>query len=186
MGIHPYVDIDATLKLSRGRKKGTHAYCAAELAGAGDDTADYICQPCKLDSKTQRRLQTIIAGSIRAPQRLKHTGRVSTQQCPHAGCRAAKRDTEHLFWHCPAFKHIRQPFLDAIDKTLAKLDSVAKYRANSIRELLKNNTFKKCGIVPGDLRTLQCAYDIDLANSHLTPPTQEQRVTNTLLSVSAP
>ena len=67
LGMHPYVDIESTMALSMGRKKATHAYCAQELASSVDEDAkDFICQPCKLDGKTQRRLQTIIAGSIRA------------------------------------------------------------------------------------------------------------------------
>ena len=103
LGMHPYVDIEATRALSVGRKRATHAYCTQKLASSVDEDANgFICQPCKLDGKTQRGLQTIIAGIIRTPHRLKYTGRVSTHQCPHAGCRAARCDTEHLFWTCPA------------------------------------------------------------------------------------
>ena len=167
------------MALSKGRKKAVHAHRALDLAAAlEDDRQDFICQPCKLDSKTYSRLQIIIAGSIRAPHRLKHTGRVSTHQCPHPGCRAARCDTEHLFWNCPAFAHLRTPFLSAIDRILARLDTKPKFRAKALRDLLTNITCRKCGIVPGDLRTLESTYAIDVVNPHVNPPTQEQRVLN--------
>ena len=86
LGIQPYVDLDATVALSKGGKNASHAFTASELAGtAHDDDASVICKPCKLDCKTMRRWQTIIAGSIRAPHRLKHTGRISDHRCPHPG-----------------------------------------------------------------------------------------------------
>ena len=71
-------------------------------------------------------------------------------------------DTEHLFWICPAFNHIRLPFGNAVDRILAALDSKAKFRAAAIRELLQHNAFRKCGIVFGDIHTLKCAYDANV------------------------
>ena len=53
-------------------------------------------RPHKLNKKQHRRLQTIIAGSIRPPHRLIHTGHCKDDKCHH--CKDdLKGDTEHLF-----------------------------------------------------------------------------------------
>ena len=118
LGISAYVDIEATMALARG-KKPNHQDGAqipeTDMSSEWDGIP--ICTPCELGSKTSRRLMTIIAGSIRARHRMKHTGRVDSEKCPHPGCNADKCDTEHLFWQCTAFDHIRKIYTKYFHKS---------------------------------------------------------------------
>ena len=60
-----------------------------------------------------RLLQTIISGSIKAPDRLIHTGHVQTDICDHPQCRqqSERATTKHIMWHCPHYKETREPLL---------------------------------------------------------------------------
>ena len=130
-GITPYVDLRATLAIICHKEKekydeevGTAANCL--IAEEGENKADkMLCRPCKLDSVSRRRLQTIVAGSIRPPYRLIHTGRITDDKCKHPACLGARSDTLHVLWKCPKHDHIRQPFLNCIER---KLKGIAKNR----------------------------------------------------------
>ena len=81
----------------------------------GDSRADHICKPCKLNGCSKRRMHTIIAGSIRPPHRLKHTGRIQSDECQHPQRKGKRCDTVHIFWECLNFEHIRKRYLDHIE-----------------------------------------------------------------------
>ena len=126
------------------RQEQVYSLNSQELADTAEDDKDKVlCSPCGLDGKAHRRQHNIIAGSIRAPHRLKYTGRIANHQCPHPGCQAARCDTEHLLWTFTSFVHARAPFLKAIANIISNLDSKAKYRANVLRDLIRNKYLPK-------------------------------------------
>ena len=68
VGVTPLVDHDATMAMLRSKAKGGKGVEGTDLVnGPGK-----LCEPCGLSPHSYRRLQTIIAGSIRPPHRSKH------------------------------------------------------------------------------------------------------------------
>jgi hypothetical protein len=56
-----------------------------------------IRKPYLLEPGRLRRLQTIIAGSIRPPHRLAHVGIIQDDKCPHPARKGERCDTMHIF-----------------------------------------------------------------------------------------
>ena len=83
-----YVDLDATLALSKNMKK--------EINENSEQCK--LCNTCFLDAKAKRLIHTIIAGSIRTPARLAYTLEGVEAKCTHPKCNGAKCDAAHMFW----------------------------------------------------------------------------------------
>ena len=76
VGIAPHIDLNATMAMLNSKK---------DKSDPDQEEEGYskLASPHKLGGKDRRRMQTIIAGSIRAPHRLKHAGKVSSDICTH-------------------------------------------------------------------------------------------------------
>ena len=92
--IHRYIDQSATMAMLDSKAKQS------------DEEPTPPWKPFKLDAKHRRRLQTIIAGSIRAPHRLRSAGLRTTDACNHPGCKGCRATTTHIFWECKHFDRI--------------------------------------------------------------------------------
>ena len=110
-------------------------------------------------------------GSIRPPHRLKYTKRTDNDICTHQECKGAKADTEHIFWDCCKWDHIRKPYMHQLKIYEAKISSQAE-RKQAIDDLLCTPCFKQCGICPGDDRLLRATYNLhnDDRIHYQTPP----------------
>ena len=86
VGIYPYVDIQAT-RSNLDKKNTRHNY--------------------KTHPDRARMLETIIAGSIRAPDRLYKAGIVDNECCDHPDCKGDRATTKHIMWHCHHYDHVR-------------------------------------------------------------------------------
>ena len=109
VGIEAYVDLGATMALLNSNKNPK---------SDEDPDGNKLGSPCRLQPADRRRVQTIMAGSIRAPHRLKHAGKTDSDICTHPECKGARADTTHIFWKCVRFKSQRKPYEDAINQKL--------------------------------------------------------------------
>ena len=119
-GISAHVDYNATLALLKCKtsKKQPLEECAEDEGGCSQhDNNDnrMMCKPCVLDPKESRRLNCILAGSIRAPHRLKRANLMKTDKCNNPDCAGARANTTHICWDCGKYKLQRQKYLDAIE-----------------------------------------------------------------------
>ena len=62
-----------------------------------------------------RLLQSIICGSIRAPDRLHAAELIDGDNCKCKDCKKARATTEHIFWKCHVYDDIRQSYLYKLD-----------------------------------------------------------------------
>ena len=95
IGVTPLVDHEATMAMLKCGKKDGKAVEGRELKEGDPEGEDpnYLCRPCRLQPKSYRRLQTIVAGSIRPPHRLKHITDEVSDVCDHPQCDGARCDT---------------------------------------------------------------------------------------------
>ena len=100
VGIEPHIDLSATMALLNSKSDKTDE----------EGNQCKLSRPQRLPREKRRHLQTIMAGSIRAPHRLKHAGKVSSDICTHPKCGGARCDTEHLFWKCAKHEETRRPY----------------------------------------------------------------------------
>ena len=120
-----------------------------------------MCRPCALNPKDKRRLQCILAGSIRAPHRLKRAGLMKSDKCSHPDCVGARVTTTHLFWECAKYQQPRQKYLDAIEAKKNFLRKHDKFALKAVNSILGNNCFRNTSICPGDKQQLLDTYAID-------------------------
>ena len=129
-----------------------------------------LCKPCELSGRSYRRLQTIIAGSIRPPNRMIYTGRVSTSTCTHPSCNNAIHNATHMFWECAKWTGIREKYKRQIDFMIKKLNDIpdhrGKERAKKIKHILTLPMFQQCGICPGENDAFLAAQSITSHNPH--------------------
>ena len=120
VGADPLIDISATrANLDSPIKKGQPLH------------VDYE------DIKNTATAKAVIAGSVRAPDRLKAAGLIDCDQCKTCGVRAT---TEHIFWHRKLHTQLRKQFLSARDKILS---DQKKHRPATYKRLVKDFT-KAC------------------------------------------
>jgi hypothetical protein len=134
-GITPMIDTSATLAIVNHKIKEKYDDDAPDDHDIDLDCPDtsyqdkQLCKPCKLETQSRRRLQTIIAGSIRPPHRLVHTGHTDTCNCKFPECNGVKCDTMHIFWTCPKYHAIRRKYLDCLERKITYLNTKSKERA---------------------------------------------------------
>ena len=129
-GITAYVDLHAIL-INTKTAKHTNKWRVYESTSKGTKKwlIDWLAfKPAELDAKDLRRMQTILMGSIRPPHRLKYTKHTDSDICTHHECNGAKADTEHIFWDCSKWDHIRKPYMYQLKYT--KQESAARESAN--------------------------------------------------------
>jgi ribonuclease HI len=179
-GITAFVDTRATLAMVSCKSKEKYdeqiGENGLELSQINEHyVADKkLARPCKLTNQSRRRLQTIIAGSIRPPHRLVHTGRTESNQCCHPACKGAKCDTHHVFWKCPRFDKVRQPYLDCIERKLTNIGRKSDSRVKAIRKIINTPCFQQCGICPADQELLAKAANIVVHSPHVGVVSEDQ------------
>ena len=98
-------------------------------------------------------------GSIRPPHRLKYTSHIDNDRCTHYACNGVKADTEHIFWECGQWEHIRKPYLHQLHLYKSKVSTQGD-RKQTLDTLECLPCFRQCGICPGDDRLLRTTYSI--------------------------
>ena len=126
VGIEPHVDLSATMALLNSK---------SDKQQEEEDGQCKLSRPQRLPPEKRRHLQTIIAGSIRAPHRLKHAGKVSSDVCTHPRCAGARCDTQNLFWNCARHDEVRKPYTDKINSKLNWLKKNDKGNHKMIKQI---------------------------------------------------
>jgi hypothetical protein len=109
-GIGSRVDHPATTSLLSGRLKNLPK--CLDTHTLPDDPQKYSREP-----KWQQRTSAIIAGSLRAFDRLEAAGLCKGRHC-HL-CECEKGDTAHILWDCPIFEAAPRPF-SSFSRTFAE------------------------------------------------------------------
>ena len=91
----------ATAMLQRQQK-------VLKQAGLVIDTNKYAKDPI-----SNQRLQSVIAGSLRGPDRLLEAGLIESAECTFCG--AENATLEHIVWECPHWQKTREPFLQSFN-----------------------------------------------------------------------
>ena len=146
-------------------KKGTHK----DLVGVGNAIDDYPTNiliknkasgliekykklreraGVKIDTKQEaedpiqdQRLQPVVAGCLRAPDRLCEAGIVPTRQCKH--CECVDATLEHVIWCCPRWKEAREPYLKAMVDFTNETAADNDQRRENIIDLMSKQCVKK-------------------------------------------
>ncbi len=144
-GVGPAIDIYATTVNLKGRAAAVIERHKDIWEAAGADTDFTRFNKEEVDNQ---RLQAIIAGSVRAPDRLFKAGLVRTPSCPFCGCE--KADLRHMMWTCTAWDTVRQPFLKLINEYRAYVTGkrAGQQRAAELDRLLGLPCVANCGVVP--------------------------------------
>ena len=85
-------------------------------------------------------LETIIAGSIRAPDRLYKAGIIDKECCDHPQCQGDRATTKHIMWHCHYYDHIRDPLIKHLTKTIKSLTQFILWKPSYTPDPPTNNT----------------------------------------------
>ena len=168
-GATSWVDLDATNALLKGRKEPN------ENDDEQQQSNNNLCKPCKLSKPDERRLHTIISGSIRAPHRLKHINDKIDDVCRHPECEGARNTTLHIFWHCARWSDYRKKIIGAIEEHIAKVKKTSSKRYTAMRKLINTPCFQNCGICPGDIEQIAKSYNIDSEDPKLGSLSQQDR-----------
>ena len=87
-------------------------------------------------------LKSIIAGSIRAPDRLHAAGLVETDECTCVDCRGERADAHHIIWCCPRHNHIRKPYADQLNELAAQVLAFSPPRAAQLHAEMQRPSFQ--------------------------------------------
>ncbi len=145
-GVGPAIDTYATMANLSGRAAAVIERCKRiwDDAGAPNDLSKY-----RDDEIDKQRLQAVMAGSLRAPDRLHKAGLAPSARCPFCGQEDA--DLQHMMWTCTAWAATRAPFIDLIrrycDDIASKMNG--PQRVEEIKRLIALPCLYNCGIVPG-------------------------------------
>ena len=99
--------------------------------------------------KLNHILQSIIAGSIRSPDRLMAANLAKCDKCTCKDCRGARATTEHIFWHCNKYNDVREPFILYAQYLLNKCASEHNEAFQHISQQILLPCFRNCGIMNG-------------------------------------
>ncbi len=93
-------------------------------------------------------MQAVIAGSLRAPNRLFKAGLVPSPKCPFCDC--ADADLSHMIWTCPMWREIREPYLELLRKYHDRVASErgGPQRNEEIKRLIALPCVFNCGVLP--------------------------------------
>ncbi len=162
-GIGTRIDHSATTSLTRGKLQSLPE-CVQGI-NLPDDPHRYHKDPI-----WKQRASAIIAGSVRAFDRLHAAGLCDGKQCQLCG--AISGTTEHIIWDCPVFSQTRAPFLDAIHAYTEHVRKRDNARAEWITDLMSKPCVRCCGVIPDDpfLYSEQNAPRKDQGNWCITNP----------------
>jgi exonuclease III len=142
-GINGGIDRYATKVLLDGRATAVMKEHGALWAKLGDqvDLVKYANDPI-----WRQRLQAVISGSMRAPNRLHKAGLKEDARCPF--CPAERATLDHLIWECDTWKDERAPFLDLLHNYREKHCLQDPRRNEEFTRLLSLPCVRNCGILP--------------------------------------
>ena len=140
-GVTSYIDDYATNSLtSRPPPKLPRAM--ADLHFPDDD------KRYRKDNLWRQRVYSIIAGSLRAYDRL-----AKADLCENASCQLcgdADGTLAHVFWKCPIFQDERAPFIEALNKYKEIVANGSPWRAAALQTTIETPCVKNCGVIPDD------------------------------------
>jgi hypothetical protein len=102
----------------------------------------------------RRLLVSVVAGSVRAGDRLHAAGLIHTDACETDGQR---HTTKHLWWECVKYKEVRKEYVGYIERVRAVANKSGKRTSEHIEELLSNNCFLHTGVAPADKEAVEWA-----------------------------
>ena len=102
----------------------------------------------------RRLLVSVVAGSVRAGDRLHAAGLIHTDACETDGQR---HTTKHLWWECVKYKEVRKEYVGYIERVRAVANKSGKRTSEHIEELLSNNCFLHTGVSPADKEAVEWA-----------------------------
>ncbi len=144
-GMSEVIDIHAVCSCLKGRARDVVRRNAKmwEKAGAPSDFAKY-----RYEHIPRQRLQVIIAGSVRAYDRLHRAGLSNSPACKWCPC--GEGTLEHLLWDCPKWAETRKPFVDLLASYRERLVSSGAdaSRLEAFDELLNLQCLRNGVVVP--------------------------------------
>ena len=133
--IPAYVDIHATTANFR-MKKGDYNYVT--------------------DHHARNSLESVLAGSIRAGDRLQAAGLIESDKCPHCGDGVIRQTTLHMFWECSLHDKCRKKAKLKTDMLLNRAMQQHGHTAKKhLTDILENNAFRHTSICPDDIIALK-------------------------------
>ena len=93
-----------------------------------------------------QRLQTIIAGCLRAPDRLFQAKLAETIVCKAFGEEFV--DLKHVVWDCHKWQSARQPYQDAITDYAEQVGNQDPRRRDHMLQMLATSSVYQCGVIP--------------------------------------
>ena len=141
---------------SKPRRKDMLGLSADIDVRATQSTMRIKSSPVDGISKTlfQHLLLSILAGSVRAKDRLAAVDPTISDTCEHDG---ARHTTLHLLWECTHLQKARQPYVEKLGRIQHVADKTGRSTGAQIRALLSNNCFKHTGVVPADVEAIEWA-----------------------------
>ncbi len=114
----------------------------------GESGADRDLDKYRADPIHAQRLQAVIAGSLRAYDRLHRAGLLDSEACKW--CQCMRGTLQHLVWECPRWAEQRDPFLKLLALYRQQLveKGVDASRIQAYDELLTLQCIRNCGVAP--------------------------------------
>ena len=97
------------------------------------------------DPINNQRIQSIVAGSLRANDRLKEAGLIESRKCSY--CNNHNATLRHIVWQCDKWKEARQPYVDTIHHYIDKVADRDNDRRQRIMDLLAKPCVHNCGVM---------------------------------------
>ncbi len=144
-GIGTAIDVHATMANLSGRAVTVKKKYQALWSEAGLDPG---CNKYYKDEVDRQRLQAVIAGSIRAQDRLHKAGLARSLVCSF--CAHQFADLQHIIWCCPSWEAARAPYLKLIEALRARISEEpnGSARCEEITRLLNLPCVRNCGVMP--------------------------------------
>ena len=132
------------------------------------------------DPITNQRLQSIIAGALRAPDRLHEAGILENTNCKFCECQHAT--LEHVIWECPKWQTDRQRYIEAIVEHVRKTSENNPAKRERLIAHTTLPCWKNCGIIPesdyfikGGATILKDQHNEESVNTQLNDLTEKQQ-----------
>ena len=141
-GITNAIDTFATTALLNNKSTATvqkHEK-ALKKAGLAIDTNRFAKDPI-----TNQRLQSVIVGSLRGPDRLLEAGLIECSKCKY--CEEEKATLEHLVWECPHWNDTRAPFFQALQNYVDDNMDGDEGRQQRLLHIARLPCYRNCGVV---------------------------------------
>ena len=108
---------------------------AATMAKKHKELLEDVClnintKEMSSDPIHNQRVQSIVAGSLMANDRLKETKLTESRKCCY--CQNQNATLRHIVWQCEKWKNERQPYIDAIQTYIDKVSARNNERRQKI------------------------------------------------------